>query len=329
MRSKAVSPIFANLCIILFCLGPSAGAQIFGCDDVDCPKDPYNGRKCVVDNTTTSEIGVSRLNTSLSTQQLTWTIAVQVANDPRNDSRSITDRNFFLGTPPSLKLNQSSTKDACALFFEGVSSNLSFVGNDPGKGVGTCADALSAECVDDLVSQAETEMSKIIEEDEASSPCVNLETALNEKAPKSCIAARDGNWGTILVRELTGPSAVPNVEQGDCRPTTEEGYNLSLVASYRRASSDDDLPAIKFGVTPILTIIYGDSTDGAPAGAINKPEVQLSCLKPLSVENSAAKTSGPTESSTSDEPNNASFPSPTNVLFFAAAAIVSIFFFSQ
>ncbi|KAL9637201.1 MAG: hypothetical protein Q9164_002345, partial [Protoblastenia rupestris] len=266
--------------LVLLSLTQFSIAQLSTCGAVNCPLDQYSRPGCVVGNTTASELGISSFTSSLSPQPLTWTIAVQSVGGPLNTF----ERNFFIGTPPSLNLTASgsSQSQACALFFEGVAAYTEFPGTDPAYDQGTCDDALTQGCVNDIRTQAQTELVNIRSgsgENDSSSPafvCGKLGETLRDKAPTTCTVASDGRWGDILVRPLTGGAAASPIKQGECHPTTGKDYNLTLAASNRvdaPSRNTTEVGAILFGVTPIMTIVYkGDEPE---------PEIDLSCLKTI------------------------------------------------
>ena len=93
-----------------------------------------------------------------------FTIGVQEGGGTDN---SLVERDYFLGTPPSLNLTDSSTVRSYALFFEGMSSSLNFRFNpDLPSGVQdsvrTRNDALEASCISDFMSQVRDKMKTIL-----------------------------------------------------------------------------------------------------------------------------------------------------------------------
>ncbi|MCJ1366313.1 hypothetical protein MMC16_005441 [Acarospora aff. strigata] len=284
--SSAVLPV----ALALLSLSRLSIAQLSSCDAVACPLDEYTKPRCVIGNTTARAIGVSSFTSPLSSQPLTWTIAVQSIDEPPNSF----ERNFFIGTSPSLKMTDggSSRSQACALFFEGVATRTKFPGSDPEYDQGTCNDALTQSCVDDLRTQARAELANIRggrdNSSSSASVCASLGDALRGRAPKTCSVASDGHWGDILVRPLTGATAAPPVKQGDCHPTVGKDYDLALVASNRLtplSRTSRDLAPILFGVTPIMTVVYG--------GGVPEPQMDMSCLKTIGPKgNTSTKRAG-------------------------------------
>ncbi len=240
---------FILLVTTTYLLASSSYAQISGCNVVDCPTDHSGQLQCVLGNATANALGVLSFNTSLSPQPLTWTLVVQ-ALEPAE--QNLYERDFFLGTTPSLNLSTNtpttSTRDqqpqACSLFFDGIAPQLRFPGSDPRYDQGTCNDALDADCVVDLQTQAKSELAKVLRNSSsesnstsaalASSACDALGTALRDKAPTSCTIAAGGHWGSILSRPLISPRSPPPVPQGTCHPTTGgKDYELTRTRSMR------------------------------------------------------------------------------------------------
>ena len=277
MASAQVKPCWRALVLTILALSTSSNAVILGCSDVNCPLDQNHNPQCSIANSTASGIGLTSVNSALSTSQpLTWTLLVQEIKADQN----MFERDFFLGTPPSLDLssNSSSLKSACALFFDGIATKLRFPGSDREYDQGTCDDALNSTCVADLLTQGHDELDKIIKSNQNTSDeasvCNSLSDALRDHAPASCTAPADGKWGTLLARPLTGANASKPVNQGTCHPTNEPGYALTQVAANQIQSPSrnvNDLEPILLGITPIMIITHG--------GGSSDIENSLTCLK--------------------------------------------------
>lgn len=278
-----------------YLLASSSYAQLSGCDAVNCPTDHSGKAQCALGNATAAALGVLSFNTSLSPQPLTWTLIVQSLNAQQN----LYERDFFLGTPPALKLSQNTTTSstpfkspqACSLFFEGIAPQLRFPGSDPLYGQGTCNDALNAACIADLQAQAKSELSKLLQNSSSgdtgsskgnsdstvppSSMCDTLSASLRGKAPTSCTLASGGNWGSILSRPLLSAQSPQPVQQGTCHPTTGgKDYELTLIAADRinaASRNTTDIEDVVYGITPIMTVVYGGGN----------AEIYLSCLKAI------------------------------------------------
>ncbi|KAJ8065161.1 hypothetical protein OCU04_005874 [Sclerotinia nivalis] len=268
------------LCFVSFLSVSQAQNQtLVGCDAVHCPTD-HKTSTCPVGNTTLSYLGITSFNTSLASLPLTWTLGTQVNHDPSNSSLASLDRDYFLGTPPTISNLISTPYHGCALFFDGVSANLSFPNTARESGSGTCNDALSSSCVTDLLAQSQSELKTLLGSDSSSESkiCSALQSALQSKPPTSCTDIQTihiNGWGNTIARELTGSNAAPfSQKSSDCNATTGENYNLSLVQNTRTAAAvlSGTLEKLMFGITPVLTILYDPKNS---AGA----ESHLSCLK--------------------------------------------------
>ncbi len=172
-------------------LRSTATAQLLGCDAVDCAIDEYRRAKCEVGNATLSALGIANFSTSLDSQPLTWTLGLQQLDSTATQLPF--DRNYYLGTPPSLKLNDTA---GCALFFEGISTNLT-AANGSQLDKFTCSNALAESCVTDLITQAQTNF-KAINNATANDAgfCSQLRDSLANSPPGSCNGVK-GSWGAI------------------------------------------------------------------------------------------------------------------------------------
>lgn len=269
--------------------------QLVGCEKVSCPLSSDKTQpQCSIGNVTTAAIGITNFATPLSITPFTWTLTTQ----DLPDSPKLFEHDFFLGTSRLVSLDSSNIQ-ACALFFDGVSPNLKFPGTDAETDQGTCADALSQSCVDDLGQQAEKALSDLLTNAEGSDRaevgtlCNGVNDALKDHAPSTCTVASNSQWGDVLARKLTGPGTVEPVEKDVCDPTTGQDFALRQVASHRLEAASrnlDDLARVLKGVTPILTIFW-DSDEGA------EPDIttNLSCLKTIGEAQGNTTTSGETE----------------------------------
>lgn len=249
-------------------------AQLSSCDAVDCPLDQYSNPTCSIGNTTAQAIGIANFSIPLSSQELTWTVAVQSLSD----DQSTFERDFFLGTPADLNLTilGSLGTQVCAIFFNGAANKASFPGNDPEYNQGTCNDALTAGCVNDIRNQAQAfRLEEHNSTNNSISFCNGLGRALSMDAPSSCTVASGHEWSDVQARPLTGSDAPSSLQKGNCTPTTGKDYELTQIESVRIVApsrSYTELKPILYGVTPILTSIW-DPRNGTVMTS------DLSCLK--------------------------------------------------
>jgi hypothetical protein len=177
-------------------------AQLLGCDAVNCPQNQQNPLQslCNLDGIANIEIGITNFTSAISPEPLTWTVGVSGLPDFANSTEQIWSRNFYLGTPPALNMTDLNTITGCALFFEGISSSLRFPGSNIDTSIGSCNDALSAACVTDLMSQANSSLLQLTQSTQ--NVCEGLEAALRNSAPKSCKITQDGAWGSITAKGM-------------------------------------------------------------------------------------------------------------------------------
>jgi len=191
----------------------TASAQLLGCDAVGCPVDEYRRANCEVGNATLNAVGIANVTTSLSREPLTWTLGLQEVDN--NGTAPSFDRNYYLGTPPSLKLDDTT---GCALFFEGVSANLTAPNADQLDNF-TCSDSLAESCIADLTAQAHSTF-KALNNGTATGPalCNQLRDSLANQAPSTCNGVR-GSWGAIAAQR-TSPSLSPPPLQNPSKKLT-------------------------------------------------------------------------------------------------------------
>ena len=187
-----------------------AVAQLLSCSDVGCPPDSrLNDAYCQVDDKTMSSIGVAAMDTSLYTEPLAWTVAISRADAGPGDLTTY-HKEFYVGQPSSLNLKEIATVSGCALIFTGATlqfaPNLALSQLDDENG--SCADALPAECVNDLLSEAQNLVGTMEPESGNSMDCETLAQFLNARMPSTCPSSF-GSTGEIstpsklLIREHT------------------------------------------------------------------------------------------------------------------------------
>lgn len=172
-------------------------SQIRGCDAVGCPVDKYGMAQCEVGNATLTAVGITELTTNIDTMPLTWTVGLQKHDGPLDGSQIVFDRNYYLGTPASLHLANST---GCAVFFEGITGNLAVSRGNMDMDSSICPDVLSPGCISDLLAQVETRFEDLLawpNDLSATQLCDHLREDLSDNAPDSCSEAKAG-WGTLV-----------------------------------------------------------------------------------------------------------------------------------
>lgn len=173
-------------------------STIVGCVDLDCPASTADtaNDNCTVADKSFTYIGLTRIPTSQkSLQGLSWTKGFNIIDLP-NNNRTF-QNSFYLGTPPDLKLGSTG---ACSVFLNGVSTSLSFGGED-GKNEtsqGTCADAMGSECVNALLSRANS-FFKESENNNTSNTdrCSALQDHLHKNMDDPCLRISGGSWTNL------------------------------------------------------------------------------------------------------------------------------------
>ncbi|KAL8706354.1 MAG: hypothetical protein Q9225_007965 [Loekoesia sp. 1 TL-2023] len=219
------STFLTGVLVALSLIQPSV-AQLSSCDAVNCLLDEYNKPTCSVGNTTAQAIGISNFSIPISSQELTWTVAVQSLNE----TQSTFERDFFLGTPADLNLKARSSLElqVCAIFFNGAANKASFPGDDPEYSQGTCDDALATSCVNDIHDQAQAfRLEDYNGSNKSNSFCEGLGKALSIEAPQSCTIASGHEWSDVEARPLTGSDVPDLLQKSNCTPTTGHNYALT------------------------------------------------------------------------------------------------------
>jgi hypothetical protein len=127
--------------------------------------------------------------------ELTWTVGALSSTSTSSSSAAadtLFTKNFYLGYPPSLALASSSSETdfaGCALFFEGIARSISLNGSEYGSM--TCSQALGAQCVGDLLSQAKAQIRD-------GSTCASLQDTMQRNPPQSCWGIAMVTWGSVV-----------------------------------------------------------------------------------------------------------------------------------
>lgn len=183
------------------------GAPIVGCSAVECPTGPGNSTSanCVVAGRKSSLVGLAKFTTSIvGGENLTWTETVGYENTSSTPEFSF-ERSFYLGEPQGFNLTANATSSnfgACAVFFTNISTEAKFPGDNIRTSFGTCSDAITKDCTDALIKQAQLAVGPASN----SSSCESLKADITKNLPQSCskFATGDGAWNGIEVKGIPG-----------------------------------------------------------------------------------------------------------------------------
>lgn len=182
-----------------FLLPIQVSSQLLSCRDIGCPEASFGVANCELDDVKATSLGVSKVNTSLSEDPLTWTVTIGTYNDPATDGLLSYRKDFYLGQPSALELQNSDSIHGCAIFFEGISYALEFGGSLGGEDLayedGTCLDALGESCVSDWMAQLQSLVSLI----DGDLDCDALGQSLQANPPGTC-QNLGGSWGQVTSR---------------------------------------------------------------------------------------------------------------------------------
>ncbi|KAJ9131159.1 hypothetical protein NKR23_g11842 [Pleurostoma richardsiae] len=203
---------------------------IVGCADLQCPPNAAaTSAECLLVNKTFAAIGLARIPTaSSSLDGLSWVEGVAVEDD--GNTRHF-DKTFYLGAPASADLSGTGS---CAVFFTQVSEDVTFGDGDSSITQGTCAQAMSAECVSALTTRAlNANVSGLASED----ACAALQVEFENNLDASCARYATGTqWTGVVTRPLSGGQAAGPItplenETSNCWPIVPKQDSLSLVLS--------------------------------------------------------------------------------------------------
>ncbi|KAI1978262.1 hypothetical protein LOZ53_002977 [Ophidiomyces ophidiicola] len=288
------TPLLSILTVLLVAT-KHASSQIAGCKDVSCPVGHFNSmHECNIGNTSLSNVGVATVHSKLNPKAIfTWTFGIEWISIPLKGNFFSFNRNYLFSSPSSLDLTDEKLPfDGCALLFEGVATFLRFSNSD--EKTWTCPSLLGDQCLNDLLSQAVTEL-KATHGNQTKSTCEALGNKMqHQHAPSSCAHVYKGQWGRVTAKgehlrhskdpiaiqltritALTGPSNSSRVPKGECYPTTEKNNNITIFekTEVRVAVDYVSLRRAIHGVTPIMTLFWHKN------GSASYPEQQHQASK--------------------------------------------------
>lgn len=174
-------------------------SQLLSCQDIGCPMASFGVANCVLDGIKANALGVSKVNTSLSEDPLTWSVTIGTNNDRATDGLLNYQKDFYLGQPSALKLQSTDSVQGCAIFFEGISYALEFGGSLGGEDLayedGTCVEALGESCVSDWMAQ----LNSLVSQTDGDLDCDALGQSLQASPPGTC-QNLGGSWGQVTSR---------------------------------------------------------------------------------------------------------------------------------
>lgn len=188
--------------IVVYGLATRASSQLVGCDVLGC-----ESAGCTVGNTTNAFLGATSFNTTVSPRgTLTWTVGALAEEFSANSTDTRFTKNFYLGYPPSLNLQDPSTFSGCALFFEGIARSIQLNGTSE-FGPVTCGQTLGDDCVTDLLAQARQVLQTLRSAADATSTsvCSDLQSILEREPPQSCQPISQITWGSVIAKGQCGP----------------------------------------------------------------------------------------------------------------------------
>ncbi|KAK0649827.1 hypothetical protein B0T16DRAFT_136979 [Cercophora newfieldiana] len=296
----------------------AAQDTILSCADVKCPTFPQRASNdCNITSSSYSNVGVSKIpGLPSSLGGLTWVEAIAV-DDSNPQRRFIKD--FYLGSDPN-----ANTEDlgSCALFFTKVSRNVVFKDSrDITSAQGTCAEAMSQECVSKLLQRAQGVDLQGLPSKEA---CSQLKSVFEGRMDTECASFATGAaWEGVEAKELSGPGAPSAITSSqnsstNCWPIEPKSFNLAPVATIVTNGTNNIVAGEQdlFKITPILTVVFPSSN----SSGVSRTAAQLTCMK--AIDMSVAKNSTKV-----GDPNESAAPGRLSVGATTAALIVALITF--
>jgi hypothetical protein len=117
---------------------------------------------------------------------------------PVSDKLNSYRKDFYLGQPPTLRLQAVQNVKGCALIFNGISTTLQHGGTTGEDYVSldvTCTDVLTSECISEWAKQANEEVNKAIDVN-GTVACGSIAIALQNNPPSQCSNVK-GTWGDV------------------------------------------------------------------------------------------------------------------------------------
>lgn len=200
------SQVFAFLVPFAIIFSNTAAQTVQSCDSALCPSGHNLDTFCPLGNVNASNIGIANLSTPLSPAPFTWTTAYSDDIEETGNAYKFS-RNYYLGVPNDIRLNDTNKVAGCALFFHGLSQRLKFTDPATFESTGTCQEAMGTDCVTDLLSQAQ----KTISENQVvnTTVCSALQATLNETGLKSCNFTQNGGLGLMTAKGENTTSSSP------------------------------------------------------------------------------------------------------------------------
>jgi hypothetical protein len=285
----------ATLCLLRFTL-----SQIVGCDgpNIQCPTEDSDAKgSCAYSD---YGIGVVEFDSNITEAPLTWTMTT--VDDTRKDSQ-MSVRRFWLGTPPSINLTNTSTFGACSMVFQPSLELTSLLQVPPGTNLDNfgCETVMGEDCLRGLAGRLQQEASRAVEDGNMDdrlvrSPCAAVRERLQAaKLPESCIARfRAETYGfrnpnsepafrpalhlcwtlttalcTVFTNGIIENTLGYHRSQDGCSVTTG-GPEYSTVfggdTNVPGSSDSEENQLFKNGTTPIISMFYNEPWNDATTG---------------------------------------------------------------
>ncbi|KNG49138.1 hypothetical protein TW65_04119 [Stemphylium lycopersici] len=262
---------------------------IGSCADVDCPSrgDSTTLSECQVTNRTYGLIGLQSMSSAITEEDanLTWTVGTHVYDNIDGDSSARkVEKDFYLGTPPSLGLSSDDLPYAgCAIFL--YTNELT----KPRDNQSSCVDTIGIDCMTSLLTNVAAYLADGSQNGTTSTKetCQRVQEELNKNFPSSCAnVPGQESWNGIEAVALTGddaPKPPPESmnQSSTCHPTLPKSNDLSFVFGYNDTGTvqSESTYSLFYSVNIVLTMFW--SPDTTVPAALDVPESHLTCLWPI------------------------------------------------
>jgi hypothetical protein len=186
--------LFAFRLTAALCLLRLTYSQIVGCDgpNIQCATEDSEAEgSCAYSD---YGIGVVGFDSNITSDApLTWTMTT--VDDTRKDSQ-MSVRRFWLGTPPSLNLTNTTAFGACSMVFQPSLELTGMLQTPPGTNLEKfgCDTVMGDDCLRDFTTRLQQEANRAVEDGDMDdrfvrSPCAAIRERLQAaNLPESCIA---------------------------------------------------------------------------------------------------------------------------------------------
>ncbi|RMZ84981.1 hypothetical protein DV738_g189, partial [Chaetothyriales sp. CBS 135597] len=282
--------------IVLFIVSPAA-SQLVGCDaeGIDCSIDSDGGTGVCQERLLEDGLGIVSFETNLTTDgPFTWTLT---QSEEVSLNLPYTNRQFWLGMPPSLNTSDIDGVAGCAMVMTNLTNVLQPPPDSDFSNFG-CGTVMGDDCAADIFSIIQQELSSIVRNGTAN-PCQVLNEQIEDLQipfPQSCQSQFQVPDYFVFgnVAELFDQSDLGFQSQDGCVATTGgPDYIMNYGPRTTTFMKGYDDPALfASGTTPVVTLFHNDPFNATGSDLFfAEPELHLHCLTVVSPDETSSPTS--------------------------------------